>query len=135
MTLVRHASPIILFIALLAFGCVQRPLAVDGGYRSDQVLWQADGVIIDAERTFDEIEALAARNASYVQAHSNVAAFLANLREHRAEWMRNALVARKAYAESKTGTNLSTLQGSLDFLRNLLGQARQILNASSQPQP
>lgn len=119
----------LLSLSLYETGCqnTNRTLDPTGVYAGDMVLWSADGVILDASRVFDEVSALATRNPAAVAAQPKLKALVDKLATQRKTWLGNALKARDAYAASKSGVDLKTLEGQLTFLRNLLDEARGVL--------
>lgn len=96
-------------LALILAGCpsTSRTLDPAGPYAGDRLLYELDGVIVEATQTFSDVIAWADRNAAYVAAHDNIAEQVAKVRAeldgvpHPTETLTRLHTLRDAYKASK----------------------------------
>lgn len=103
----------------LITGCVtsNRDLAPSEAYDGDKALFEAERYWIEADKTVEQIEAWAKRNALYLATDPDAAEFVSTVRSDADEWLDKARQAIDAYRELKTDANLKTLEGELEILR------------------
>lgn len=106
-------------------GCVspnQRALDPAGAYSGDRVLYEFDGVILEVQRTIDDIINLAARNPGLIKP-----AEVARIKGKRAEWLSGAIATRDLYERTKGTANPTSLEGKIQFMRSILDELRPLL--------
>lgn len=131
----RLAPLFLLFTASLfmAASCGQGQLDPSGPYAGDKLLYDFDGVIVEATKTFQEVSALADRNAVFVANRPDLAANVAKIKAEidgvpqPSETLVRLHLARDAYLAAKSATNTEALRKEIATARTLLETARAIL--------
>ncbi len=117
-------------------GCAgKRQLDPAGVYQGDNLLWEADGAILEVNKACDDIQALAVRNPGPFASNAKLKDLLAKVKKERDgtprpdELLTQLFAARDAYKASKTAGNATVLQNSLSVARSFLDQARLLVEA------
>lgn len=114
-------------VFLTACPSTQRTLDPAGPYAGDLFLYTVDGLIVDFDRTCDDVLALAERNPQALATQPALAAMVEKIRAERREWLRPVIIARDAYATARTPAAARDLAATVDALRLVLEQLRPFL--------
>lgn len=119
---------------LLQSGCINRgQLDPAGPYQGDTLLVQVDEVIVQTTAVFDDIIALADRNALAVAANPRLAEAVAKIRAELdgdpqpQETLTRLFLARDAYEAAKSLSSGESLRGEIAVARTALETARALL--------
>lgn len=137
----RFLSYLPVFLIALAplawHGCGSTAPKLDpvGGYASDALLWQLDGVIDSWTATCVAVRDWADRNPAYVAAHPNIAEQVAKIRAEidgapqDNETLERLHDIRDAYVITRTATP-QDVRAEMALARTVIETARLLLNAS-----
>lgn len=123
----------------LATTCNQGQLDPAGPYGGDKLLYDFDGVIVETTKTFQEVVALADRNAVFVANRPDLAEKVAKIRAeidgapNPTETLVRLHTARDAYLAAKSATSEAALRKEIATARTLLATARAILPLFANP--
>lgn len=104
-------------------GCVTRQLDPSGPYHGDLILYQADGVIVDLDRAYDEFTALALRHPAFFTSNEKAASLFAQITVERDgiwesdEVLAALFMARDAYVHARDGASHANLRGAIQAAR------------------
>lgn len=132
-------STVGLWLALTgcATGNQARPLDPSGAYAGDTLLHDVDGIMLEVEKTCDEVAAWAARNPEYVAAHRDAQKIVARCAAEvdavagDGEVLRTLLAVREAYVVAKTSANAEAVRREISVARSFLAVARGLVSSTS----
>jgi hypothetical protein len=150
MTPINRRLYTLLFIGLVAGGCVSKEVSLDpaGPYQGDAVLWTADKVIVQVDDMITLVNEFALRNPAVAQRGDMKAAIerINKLRDGVVERNANGtikdfevlailIVARDAYAVARDQLHATEVQTKADVALLMLEQVRQLLPLFVSPAP
>lgn len=129
----------LLTLALIWGGCASRELDPAGPYRGDALLWRADGVIVEVNAAYNDLETLAARNPGFVTENPKAQAWLMKIKAERdgvpqpGEVLGTLIAARDTYSLYRQPPEANELQRQLLLARLVLTQLAGILTPVQPP--
>jgi len=114
-------------LALLIFGC--RPLAPEGVYKGDTVLYGADKTITESYDILHAFVSWEFQNRQALAGTPEIRKTADAIRSNASKWIDSAIALREAYAANPTDANRTALTHSLAVLREALVQAQRYLAA------
>lgn len=117
----------------------QRTLDPEGAYAGDRLLFEFDGVIVETTKTFQEVVALADRNAAFVASKPDLAEKVAKIRAEvdgvpvATETLVRLHTARDAYLAARDTVSAGNLRREIATAQTLLETARAVLPLFVQP--
>lgn len=134
----KNAFSFVPLIAILLFGaghgCATRPIAPDGVYGGDALLYAYEKAVVAFVQERDAALAFADRNDAFVAGNERLARLFSQLRERSDRWIVEAAVARDAYLAVKTPQAAQNMADRIAFLQAMLGEVRGwIATAGTEP--
>lgn len=129
-------APLIMLLVLPAFGVMgcQTTLQSGGAYNGDYALYNADLTISTSYELIHSFVSWEYANRELLKRTPQLKEFADHVRLNYPNWHRAAMSCRNAYALSKSKTDHTALQMSLDVLREAAHQANQwFANAAVSP--